>query len=80
MNCAGSVGRFDPPRRCGFRVAGGVQPSPSGAHSWLLRGSHGAGIGVVIRRAPGGPWKGDSVEIILPKPNTTLPYRLLSLT
>ncbi|WP_430232636.1 hypothetical protein [Nitrosomonas communis] len=49
----------------------GAQTGPSGAHSWPLRGGCGAGMGVAIPCVLGAPWRGDSVEFIPLKPNTT---------
>ncbi|WP_074905861.1 hypothetical protein [Nitrosomonas communis] len=47
----------------------GAQTGPSVAHSRPLRGGCGAGMGVVIPCAYGGPWTGDNVGIIPLKPN-----------
>ena len=56
------------PARRSFGERVGVQTGPSSAHSRPLRGGHG---GVVIPCVAGGPWTGDSVLLILLKPNMT---------
>ncbi|MDV6345727.1 hypothetical protein [Nitrosomonas sp. Is37] len=59
-----------------------VRPAPSGIagergavaphmHSRPLRGGCGVGMITPIPCAPGGPWKGDIVEFIPLKPNST---------
>ncbi|SDZ07320.1 hypothetical protein [Nitrosomonas sp. Nm58] len=56
----------------GISGESGAQTVPLGVHSGPLQGNYGAGMGVFIPCAPAVPWTGDSVGIILPKPNSTL--------